>query len=1233
MESEVAVTNNRAFSSRGGTFLSGGGEMSALMRSIDWSKTPLGSLEDWPQSLRTVVNILLTSRYAMWMGWGEKLTFLYNDAYRPTLGIKHPWALGSPANEVWAEIWRDIGPRIQTVLSTGEATYDEGLLLFLQRSGFPEETYHTFSYSPLADDAGQVSGMLCVVTEETERVISERRMTTLRDLAARLAASNTEIEVLDAVREELGGNTKDLPFTLTYLYEGSGKARLSCATGIPDGRAAPPGKIECGANFPWPVGEIFLNPVPRILEDVSERWHEPLLPTGAWDRAPEQAALVPIKQQGQDRPAGFLVVGLNPYRRYDSAYSGFVGLITVQLAAALANARAYEEERQRAEMLSELDRAKTTFFSNVSHELRTPLTLILGPLEEMMAMDGTLPPAVAEMASVTHRNGLRLQKLVNALLDFSRIEAGRVQASYEPANLSIFTEELASTFRSVMEKAGLEFSVYCPPLSEPVYVDRDMWEKIVLNLLSNAFKYTFQGAVSVRLERQDGRAVLSVSDTGTGIPEKELPHLFERFHRVEGARGRTQEGTGIGLALVAELVNLHGGTVEARSTVGQGSTFFVSLPFGTEHLPSERLNAARTVSSTASKAGSYVGEAARWLPDEVQVATSVEDSRPATRSIPGGRVLVADDNADMRGYVARLLSSLYDVEVVGNGAEALSRAVSNPPDLVLSDVMMPELSGFELLHALRTNPTTSTVPVILLSARAGEEAKAEGMDAGADDYLIKPFSARELLARVGAHLKLSRARKEAEERAKGILESITDGFLALDRDWRFTYVNAEAERLNGMHRQDMLGRNHWELFPKSIGTTVHRELLRAASELIPVEFDNYYGPWDLWFHIKAYPTDEGGLSVFYEDITDRKRAEAALRESESQFQILAESMPQLCWMANPDGHIFWFNRRWYDYTGTTPEEMEGWGWQSVHDVDVLPAVLERWKSSVTSGNRFEMVFPLKGADGRFRPFLTRVEPLKDAEGKVRRWFGTNTDVDELERAREALRRANSDLEQFAFAAAHDLQEPLRTVQSYTQLLSRRIGGKLERDDNLFMGYILDGSRRMGDLVKDLREYLEVATTEIEVENTLVDLTAAFNKAVQNLDVAIRETGATVTSGTLPTVLGREVHFVQLFQNLMSNAIKYRRDGEPPYVSIAAVKKGGHWVVSVKDNGIGIPSEHQERIFGLFKRLHGMGVPGTGIGLAICQKISERYGGRISVQSKVGEGSTFCFTVPVQVSEI
>ena len=433
---------------------------------------------------------------------------------------------------------------------------------------------------------------------------------------------------------------------------------------------------------------------------------------------------------------------------------------------------AAEEARREAEAAN---RAKTVFLSNVTHEFRTPLTLLLGPLEELLA-DARVEEPVREELALAHRNGLRLLKLVNSLLDVARIEAGQTEGLYEATDLAAATRDVANAFRSAIEKAGLSFVIDAPPVAEPFYVDRGMWEKILLNLLSNALKHTFEGEIRVTLRMMGERAELTVSDTGTGIPAPELPHIFERFHRVANAPSRTHEGTGIGLALVDELVKLHGGTIGVASTVGKGTTFTISLPRGTAHLPDVYIRAGEIDGdhSASDAAAPYLGEAHRWratptptprepLPAVDGRGAPTEEGSGAPSPAPSGarpRVLVVDDNADMRDYIARLLRAEYEIDTAGDGESALASIKSRRPDLVLADVMMPGLDGFGLVREVRADPHTRAVPIVLLSARAGEDSRVHGLESGADDYLVKPFTARELLARVHASIALLRMRGE-----------------------------------------------------------------------------------------------------------------------------------------------------------------------------------------------------------------------------------------------------------------------------------------------------------------------------------------------------------------------------------------------------------------------------------------------------------------------------------------
>lgn len=875
--------------------LAGGGEMGERMRAFDWSQTPLGEVSTWPQSLKTAVRIMLTSRQPFWLGWGEQLIKLYNDPYKAIAGGKHPHALGQPAAVVWREIWDEIGPMLKTAMSGVEGTYVEAQLLIMERNGYPEETYYTFSYSPIPNDEGGVGGIICANTDNTDQIIGERQLALLRELAVKTADARTVEEACALSTACLRTNPYDLPFAMIYLVEPD--ARHAVLAANEHGQAVAPATVALDSTAVWPLAEVLATNQAGLISDLSAFAGN--LPMGAWDRPPHQAVAIPITFQGRMGKAGILVVGLNPYRLFDEKYRGFLELAAAQIAASIANAQAYEEERQRAESLAELDRAKTAFFSNISHEFRTPLTLMLGPLEDLLQqVDGTLPPEQREQLEVAHRNSLRLLKLVNTLLDFSRIEAGRIQASYEPTDLSAFTAELASVFRSAIERAGLRFVVNCPPLAETVDVDREMWEKIVLNLLSNAFKFTFRGEIEVSLRPAGAMAELTVRDTGTGIPAEEIPHLFERFHRVRGATGRTFEGSGIGLALVQELVKLHGGAVRVESEVGSGSRFIVSIPLVQKSLPADSIRPASPSALSGLPGQAYVEEALRWLPSLDDPLTQrqgdseieINDSSLSPSPAAPARILLADDNTDMREYVRRLLSQEYEVVPVSDGLAAWQAAQEKPFDLVLTDVMMPGLDGLELLRQLRADERTREVSVILLSARAGEEARVEGIEAGADDYLIKPFSARELMAHVRANLELARIRRQAarrehvlrteaervRERLERILAGIQDDFVMYDDEWRYVYVNDQAAQSLGYPQEYLLGQCIWELFPEAVGNLFYREMLRAKAEGREVTFEHYYEPWGKWIENRAYPLPEGML-LFAADITERKRVEVAER--------------------------------------------------------------------------------------------------------------------------------------------------------------------------------------------------------------------------------------------------------------------------------------------------------------------------------------------------------------------
>jgi PAS domain S-box-containing protein len=369
------------------------------------------------------------------------------------------------------------------------------------------------------------------------------------------------------------------------------------------------------------------------------------------------------------------------------------------------------------------------------------------------------------------------------------------------------------------------------------------------------------------------------------------------------------------------------------------------------------------------------------------------------------------------------------------------------------------------------------------------------------------------------------------------------------------------------------------------------------------------------------------------DSSGRSVAEEALREAGERFRTLANNISQLVWMADEKGDIFWYNQRWFDYTGTTLKEMAGSGWQRVYDPDHVQQVVAKISKGFQSGEVWEDTFPLRDRDGNYRWFLSQAVPIRDPEGNVSRWFGTNTDITERKQSEEhlvktvrELKRSNDELQQFAYVASHDLQEPLRMVASYTQLLAKRYKGRLDSDADEFIAYAVDGSNRMQTLIQDLLTYSRAGTNgqvldKISSEN-------ALEAALTNLRATIEESGAVVTHDSLPAITTAGTQLTQVFQNLIGNAIKYR-SAEVPTVHVSAAKNGGNeWIFSLRDNGMGIDPQYFERIFVIFQRLHGQKeFQGTGIGLAICKKILERLGGRIWVESQPEKGSTFFFTLP------
>jgi len=428
-------------------FLAGGGHMGQLIATMDWSQTPLGPVEQWPQSLRTTVSLCLASNFPINIVWGHHCVQIYNDGYWPICGGKHPQSMGQDFRECWRSAWPAVGDAFEHA-KAGETSFIENARMFLDRNGYLEETFFTFSFSPIRDEGGNIAGLFHPVTETTAQMINERRTRALRDLAGVTTKARSADEACQLASSVLTEYPLDLPFSLIYLCDEDGtQLSLKGATGLrPESKAAPNCIVLSEGELTssiWPAASTAESMQPTLLTDLESRFDR--LCCGPYPEGLKAAMLLPISGSGTKQLAGLMIAGISTRRPLDDNYRGFLDLLAASVATALSHARAYEEERKRAEALAAIDKAKTAFFSNVSHEFRTPLTLMIGPLESILNADGAVSSQVREQVETAHRNSLRLLKLVNSLLDFSRIEAGRIRALYEPVDLSSLTEDSLRT--------------------------------------------------------------------------------------------------------------------------------------------------------------------------------------------------------------------------------------------------------------------------------------------------------------------------------------------------------------------------------------------------------------------------------------------------------------------------------------------------------------------------------------------------------------------------------------------------------------------------------------------------------------------------------------------------------------------------------------------------------------------------------------------------------------------
>lgn len=1219
----------------------GEGEMVRRVNEHDWENTPLGPIAGWPDSIRAAVSIALGSTFQLVVLSGPELVYIYNDASVCIFGEKHPWALGKPTSLVWSEAWSTLGPMLHSVVESGRALRHDDLLLVLQRHGYIEECYFTFSYSAIRSDEG-IAGVFISVLETSQRVINERRLRTLGALAARVASGRGE-QVYAGLADVLAHSLDDLPCTALYLSEdGQGAPRIVFHTG---------GQGGC-IDAPAQVARAF--ETGQVQEFDAGAMLAPGATYGVWPEVPRTGMAWPLMLPGARQPCGVFVVGVNPRQALDAPHRSFLDFVAGHVATAIANAEAARVERERMTALAELNRSRNAFFANASHELRTPLTLILGPLESLLEQPDRIDGAMREPIEMARRNALRMKRLVNSLLDFASIEAGRMQVRLERTDLAQITMGLASLFKPAFDSAGVAFAASVPPHPVDVLVDLDMWEKVVLNLLSNALKFTPKGRVELSLREDGGMMVLSVSDTGVGIGAADLPHIFERFYRGAHHSERAgAEGSGLGLALAAELVRLLDGTLKADSAEGVGTTICARIP-------ARRVDASDAAGARGevrlNEQGAAILADARRAADVRSAA--VHASAPADTGAAAKeliKVVVIDDNADIVRYLERLLQPTCAVASAGDALGGLEAIRRIRPDIVLLDVMMPGTDGFELLRIIRADEAIQSIPVIILSAHAGEDARLEALAAGVDDYLVKPFSARELVAMVRSHVKLVRTRRAATEREarllnqiaearsdlESVMEGTSDAFLSVDRDLRIVGIKKIRSSLLKEQPEAMVGRLLDEVEPSfaPIG-----EALRSAMRdhrTVGLQFQHHAS--GRWFSVRCYPGGQAAIA-FANEITRQKTAEARLKQAHAELEMrvlertrdlntanaLLEAVfdrsPAGIVMADFDGRIVRANTAFERLVGIGGQQLRALTIERLADPSDAARnrmLLDQLRAGETDTFLIEMryrrpdgsvtwvenfVGTINGEDGTPRYIVKIVQDISSRKAGADEILASRNELrflyDWLQHVRRderiaLAREVHDQLGQILSAAKIDIKLLLEDLQASSHGLSRR---KLMAE----LGSASDTLDQAIDSARSIATQLRPPEIDSQGLYSAVEWHARdFERRTRvrvELDLPAPKGG--------PAGDGAEALF-RIFKEALTNILRHARAS---CVAISLHRRGEHILLRVRDNGVGIAPARARS-------------PGT-LGLVGMRERAELARGRVAIRRLASGGTLLSALMPV-----
>ncbi|KAI9328079.1 hypothetical protein BDR26DRAFT_1012478 [Obelidium mucronatum] len=1215
-------------------FDSSTGVMGDIVKSFDWLKTApeLGEIRNWPSSLKTATSLVLRSKIQGLLLWGPAYRVIaYNDISISTFGGKHPTMLGASYAETFQEIWHIIKGTIVKAKETGQTSYfeDKGYMLF--RHGFMELTYFTVTTCPVLGDRGEFEGVITWSFETTAKVVGNNRIMCLQDLGLNLISSPNVTGYWEALWEVLQNRKEEFAFGIIYRRENDGILLRYDKV------------VNIESSFPNKIDPVLGTQCDELTSKIAEAWNLEdtieIIPAEAHPVHKNGTILIiPILTTSDDAP-GLLVLGTNPNLNYDERYRSFINMAVHEIATSYTSVKSLETAKKQNHALLELDKVKTSFFVSMSHELRTPLTLIISPVEDVIKESkNQLTKEQSSTLELVRKNACRLLKLVNTLLDIGRLNAGCMTATFRRTNIADKIHQFESMFEGIIKKAGLNFITEFSQINEPCYMDEEMLQKIVFNLLGNAIKFTLKGYIktALRLSDDNKKFEFVVEDSGVGIPKDQLGRVFQQFHRVDYAGGRSFEGSGIGLALVSDLVKLHGGTITLRSVFGVGSTFIVSIPVGKNHLPPERVveTSLQDIDGSPVTSDSNTGHLSVFLEEAREFAESCPQTNETTSSAqeelethletdafmipkpdPNDQdsdifnkrlIFLVDDNSDMRKYLSQIISRYWSCQTFDNGHTALNAMKRIAPSLVVSDVLMPVLDGLQLVKEMRRRSDLAAIPVILFS---GTGNKIDGFESGADDFLEKPINQREMIFKIQKLLERSAIQTHLENDIKKEKE----------------YSAHAMKRYEQMSRISPLG---------------------------------------------LFLCDEQGNLLF---ANDKFAQMFGFEGIDSLMSANEGSMNSVL----PDGI----------HPDDKEETLENWR-KCINNQE--PVVNLEFRIRPSAAGKISWVQLCTILDSEADGSLIHIGCMSDItirklleEERIQAFqFEQET---QKKRADDAI-QSKIDSEKFIDMVCHELRNPLNGIQNSNMLLAELVGdlsGMLDKRREL-------NPSEIEEVATKAREYTDAIDICAKHQQTIADDVLNLSKLNMSLISISKSTpfnpkellkkvlstfkAEMITKKTKLTIqvdpqfseqfgksdfLGDPARITQIVINLVANASKFtmksdKRDiramlsaeftelkdsslcereiREGSTDDVSNVLGRANLKIAVRDTGIGMTEEEKARLFKQFQQASNRTYAeygGSGLGLFISKRLVDMMGGQVSVESTKGVGTTFTVIIPLR----